>query len=274
MKNKRNLTDYFSYLSGTLYMATVVLLIMLNFSFATKIDSLTEIFKLDQTGKASVTWLLEIRQNFSRELLLPWNFLAEPDLSVEFRIVVSSSGGLKDDLTSNSNLENTTPAFLIEKEGVRFVKIILPDTLPVVMKIQFEIPEFYNFQKEKKSDFGNYSFKKRYSNTSISEIKSFSSEIVFPAGFDITTINETIPQQSEDDPVTPYQISRREGKNCVILKSDGLKLGEDVFIKLQIKSSQKSPYLWIGIVLIGMMYLIYFRDLVKFKKVTPVVKES
>jgi len=230
---------------------------------AYRIDSLSETLHLDYSGKASVRWKLDLGSISSNELLLPWNFPHHPDTLLRF-MTTRSGEELSGELPSMS---------LIERDGIWYLRTWLPDTLPTSLTIQFEIPDFYDFQGIKKSDFGNYSFKKRFINTSVAEIRCFSSEIVFPGGFDITMINETIPKQGADDPVSPYRISRRNDRNSVIMKTEGLKLGEDVFISLQIKSSHKSPYLLIGMILAGMLYLVYFRDLVQFKKVNPVGKK-
>ena len=136
------------------------------------------------------------------------------------------------------------------------------------MHVTFPIQQFFDLRKEKIIDFGNYIIKKRYINTSIALIDSFSSELVLPAGFVVTSVDETIPKQTEESSISPFVVQKNDGRNSVVVRTVKMKLGEHAFVKMQAKSGAKSPVLLIVLSLIAMLYVVAFRDLVSKKSLT------
>jgi hypothetical protein len=218
---------------------------------AEKLARFRETIRMDQNGGATVTWNFVCTHDSLREVNLPWNFSKKNDPSPAFAVRHGADG-------------NGHAAALRTKEGVFFVQI-RSDSLRSgkEWELSFNIPDFQKFEEQKLLQFGNRILKYRFSNTQLAEIADFSTEIILPDGYVVTSIDETVPKMTEESPESPTRLST-VGKNVsIVLKAPRLVLGEQAFMKLQCKSGTKSPLIGIGLLCIGILYLIFFRDLVR-----------
>ena len=211
---------------------------------------------MEKDGNAVVVWNIVPACDTLHMLLLPWNFPQSDGATIHL-------------LAQNADTSrHLVEARLIAKEGIRFVRVESADHSALrSMHVTFPIQQFFDLRKEKIIDFGNYIIKKRYINTSIALIDSFSSELVLPAGFVVTSVDETIPKQTEESSISPFVVQKNDGRNSVVVRVAKMKLGEHAFVKMQAKSDAKSSVLFIGLSLIGILYLIFFRDLINRKEV-------
>jgi len=234
-----------------------------------KLNGFTEKIFLEKNGEATIVWDFKLEKNSVEQIKFPWNFSTEGTNKIVFKIFPNVSNN------NNSSLdkEELIPA-IIENDGIYFVLINF-SKIPhnTEYHLEFHLPLLFNFNKEKVADFGNYTFKYRFTNTMVAEIKNYSSEIILPDGYVVTSIDETIPKQTEDNPASPFQVTSNGKKNSLIIKAQKLKIGEQAFIKMQIKSANKSSFLFISLLLVGILYLYFFRDLVVKKENCDIKKE-
>jgi hypothetical protein len=247
------------------------LLILLNPDkiLSQKLNSFKEKIFLEKNGEATIVWDFILEKNSIEQIKFPWNFSTERTDKIVFKIIPNVS--------SNDNpsveKEEIYPR-IVSYDGVYFILINF-SKIPhnTEYRLEFTLPQLFNFSKEKVADFGNYTFRYRFTNTMLAEINNYSSEVILPYGYVITSIDETIPRQTEDNPVSPFQVTNNEKKNSLIIKVPKLKIGEQAFIKMQIKSDKKSMFLLISLVLAGILYLYFFRDLV-VTEVNPDLKRK
>lgn len=236
-----------------------------NLTSAQVLQDFSEKIYLNTNGNTDIIWEFIIQKNHKDRILLPWSFPESYFNKINFN-VYCCSGQIKNE--SDDSLNNKTLTVALKKiEGTIFLElnsIGIKDSSK--LEIKFTLPEYFVIKNEQVEEFGNYTFKKKFVNTTPTQIKNFSSEIILPSGYVITSVLETIPKQASEDPVSPFQISRTNELNSVIIKTPILKLGDNTFIKFRFKSDAKSPLLMILLVIVGGFYLIYFRDIIKSPK--------
>ncbi len=211
-------------------------------------EYLNEKIIFEENGDAEITIDFALDKKMVNFLLLPYNFKQLP-------------------LNINDNNKNISYK-VVTIEGNKFIKVTSVDSLPFSKgKVIFNLRDFFVLKNEKITDFGNYTFKYRFINTKFAKINSYMLEILLPLNFNITSVDESIPKQSEDTPKSPFEISRESNRNKVILTSKDVKLGENAFVKFRFKSENKSPIVFILFALAGVLYLVFFTDIVKNNKV-------
>ena len=219
---------------------------------AQSLDQFSEQIFLESDGTARVVWSIMPAGDTLHTILLPWNFPLCEGMVIPFQV------------HNADTVQQVVGAQLIAREGIHFVRIGSRDHSTLhSLRISFSVEQFYDFKKEKIVDFGNFIIKKRFINTSVTLIDNFSSELVLPPDFVVTSVDETIPKQTEENSVSPFTVQRTDGRNSVVVHTAKMKLGEHAFIKMQAKSEAKSPVLFIAMVFIGILYAVFFRDLIK-----------
>lgn len=212
-------------------------------------------------GKANVELNFIIVKENKDKILVPWSFTKPDSAGVSFNVFLNHKQ-LKSLKDSSGN--KYYPVEFITMEGTDFLELNVSsfDDFDTIT-IKFTVSDFFNIKKTKIESFGNYTLKNKFVNTTSTLLKDFSSEIILPQGYDITSVDESIPKQENNDPISPYSISRKGELNSVILKSSGLKLGDNTFIKFRFKQEKKSPFILIILSVTGILYLLFFRDLIR-----------
>lgn len=206
---------------------------------------------LDAAGNASVVWTITGLKDPASEILLPWNFTDD-----SAAVAVAPSGRLN--------------AAIVSREGAMFLRLSSPGPIDCdSVTLAFDIPGFFAFAHAKKGDFGNYVVKKKFVNTTLIRIDRLSSEFYLPAGFDIASVEETLPEKPAGESASPFDIIRRGDRTGIAIALDSAGLGDAVYFRMKIKSSEKSPLLLILFVCCGIAYLVMFRDTVFSKKAAP-----
>ncbi len=128
--------------------------------------------------------------------------------------------------------------------------------------VRFTVPAFYDWVGAKSASFGNRTIGYRFVNTYPAVIGKYECELILPAGFLVSAVEESDPAPSDRNPAPPFQVIRREGRDGVRLSARDLAIGDDAMIRFRFKSSAKPVLLLVlGVVLI-VAYLIGLRGLV------------
>lgn len=215
----------------------LMILFISSISFAQVVNEFDEKIFFENNGKAKVVWDITFQSSLNQEIFLPYNFNEIKDVKIE-----------------SENCE----AKLIVKGENKFIAIRNVSSSNIKLKLYLN--KFIVLSESE--EFGNYVIKYRFINTTFDKINKFNSYLVLPIGFVVSTVDETIPKQSEDNPVFPFQIGKIENRNSVQLLNSNMKLGDQAFIKLQIKHEKKSPVVFIIFSLFAIGYLYLFRDLI------------
>lgn len=235
--------------------------------FAQKPNTYSEKIMMKENGSANIVWKFTVEENTSNELLFPWNFSVKNLANIKFSLYkIGKSKTNTDSLIQFSVAYNPS---IVDRDGIKFLSLKIDQTEPnKVWQIEFSLKDFKDFPDNNTEEYGNYSVKYRYINTSFSQIKNFESTLVLPAGYIIVSVDETIPKQTEDNPVSPYQLGVVDAQNSFTLKLQNMKLGEHAFVKMNVKREAKSFLVLFAFGAAGFLYLFFFRDLVTQKNGT------
>jgi len=231
------------------------ILILLNSSllFGQVITNFSEKIYIQESGSAIVALSFEFQNDSSESyLLLPWNFKAE-SIDMNYAKFTSLNGSTK-----------AITGELVNIHSNYFLRLSI-DTLYKKHKynVSFLISGYYDFAKEEIGDYGNYSLKFTYANSSIPVIKDFTSSVILPEGYIVGSVVESIPKQKSEESIPPYKLFRERGLNGITLSTEKLIIGENVYLNFKFKSAEKPYYFLIVLIAIAVLYLIFFRDVLK-----------
>jgi len=133
----------------------------------------------------------------------------------------------------------------------------------LILKMEFLAPGFVKFDELGPSEFDAYNWNYRFTNLSQFKIENYNARIVLPNGYNYHKVTGSIPKFTKNNPTPPYKFETIEEENQIIISSDNLYFGDNVFIDFIFKSNQKSYWIFVvGGILIG-LYLFFFRDIWK-----------
>jgi len=235
----------------------IYILVMVFFASASGqvINHFKEKIYLSENGKTEVNWEIEyINESHAERLLLPWNFNdAKLSDEIEYSYEKDKGKELKGELVNiNSNY---------------FVSVHLDSTQTrLKLEIEFEIEDFFNISEQKKKDFGNYSIKVVFANSCVARIKKYESSIFLPEKYLVSAVTESLPEQKSEESIPPYKLFRENGKNGIKLTAEEVKLGGNTLLEFKFKSEEKSNIFLIILIVSGILYLVFFRDILKSGK--------
>ncbi len=232
--------------------------------FAQKPDTYSEKIAMNENGSANIVWKFSVEEGNVNEILFPWNFNGKNLADLKFSLYkIGKSKTNTDSLIQFASVNNPR---VVDRDGIKFISLKIDQAEQnKAWQIEFTIKGFIEFPKDNAEEYGNYPVKYRYINTSFSQIKNFESTLVLPAGYVIVSVDETIPKQTEDNPVSPFQLGLVDSKNSITLKVQNMKLGEHAFVKMNVKREAKSYLVLFVFGAAGFLYLFFFRDLVTQK---------
>lgn len=222
-----------------------VVIIPINSCYAISVDTLKERIVINSKGDAEIFVNTTIDSAKVFIVKLPWNF------SQKVKKITTVQGFY---------------ANLISKQGNKYLLVkSIDSTLFSHIYAKVEVEKFFDFDNAKMKDFGNFTIDYRFMNTTLDKIIYYQAEIILPEGFNVTSVDESFPEQTESNPDIPCKINREENLNKVVLHSSNLKMGTNAFVQFRFKEENKSYTLLIVLLLIAGLYLVFFKDIIKTK---------
>jgi hypothetical protein len=223
----------------------IFFLILKDFSIGSQINKYNEKVYIDKDGNALVEVIVNIKTDSTKLFILPFNYKKCDNLKL--------------------NESNTGEISLTGENGTRFITIKLKEILPdsMTFHFSFNVPSYFDFENAEKSDFGNFSHQYRFVNTTMNTINTFSGEIIMPEGYVVTSIESSYPKLSEKNPIAPYELSQNGKCYSTTIKSTKMKIGDYASIQFRFKKSEKSKILLFALLGAAVLYLIFYRDVLK-----------
>jgi len=97
-------------------------------------------------------------------------------------------------------------------------------------------------------------------------IHEFSGEVVLPEGFIVQRILDSTPGVKSRDPEPPYRVHKIENRHAISISRAQADMGDRLMMKLQLKRSDKSWILTGFLLGLAVLYLAFFRDVLKPSK--------
>lgn len=223
----------------------LLILLISSFNNAQVIQELKEEIKFDNKGSAELKVSIKSDKAAFKELLVPYNCKGKITEIIGNKLFIAKK---------------------VEIQGISYIYVTKSDSSSFKeCDIAVKIDKFFDFDSAKILNFGNYILKYRFINTRFPKINNYSLKIVLPKNFNITSVDETIPEAVEDNPKIPFKLGKMDEHYFVELTGDNVKLGENLFIKFRFKETGKSLILALLFGVLAVGYLIIFRDLRKPK---------
>jgi hypothetical protein len=156
-------------------------------------------------------------------------------------------------------------AVTLEKSGGRpSLAIALERAFPQgeTVAVHYTLPGYYEWNGQKRSDFGNHTLEYRFVNSQVLPIVAFTGEVLLPPSYLVNSVEDSIPELNEKTPVAPFQVMRADGRSGVRIRANKLRLGDTCMVQFRFKRDDKSPALLVVGIGLAAVYLFAFRDLV------------
>ncbi len=131
------------------------------------------------------------------------------------------------------------------------------------VEVEFTVPQYFDRTKLKKEAYGNYRLSRRFVQTAESEIASFERTILLPQGFVVSSVDESIPQYTEKDSKSPFTIAMIADRHALTISAKKMKMGDVAMVSMRVKEEGRSSVLFGTLMLAGLLYLVFFRDVLK-----------
>ncbi len=111
--------------------------------------------------------------------------------------------------------------------------------------------------------FGNRTVVLSFRSTTPRRISRYTGALILPEGFTVTSVVSSEPAQTEKEPAAPFTIFDAAGRTGISIHRADLGLSDVAQVTFRIKPAHHSPVLLICCSVIGVLYLIFFRNVLK-----------
>ncbi len=212
-----------------------------------KIKAIRDTIEIKKTGAAEITEEIQIEDFNKKELCLPVNYIW-----VEIKSAVIKETG--EALTcSIKTLEGTDYIYL---------NLDNKDVNEKTIQINFKDPAFLIWKNAGPGDFGIYTYKNEYRNSTRMVIEEYGMEVILPEGFIINSIVKSTPAFTGKDPEPPYSFKNLSDKSHIYIKTKNLSPFKVCSIEYSFVEKKNSFILPVASIIIMILFLVFFRDLV------------
>jgi hypothetical protein len=217
------------------------------------ISNYEETIRLTENGDTQVSVEILISSCKDSVVEIPLNFAQIQNLNTNIEYVEKS---LKDE---------TIPLDYYKTSASSFIRFNCGHNIreELILKMDFLAPEYVKFEELGPGEFDSYIWNYRFKNLSRFTIENYNAKIILPKGYNYHKVTESIPKFTKKNPTPPYKFETIGEDNQIIISSNNLYFGDNVFIDFIFKSNQKSYWiLVVGGIFIA-LYLFFFRDVWK-----------
>lgn len=183
-----------------------------------------------------------------------------PDSSVRLPFALPFAYGTPDGIQV---LDSTIAAGFIVRDGAPVLILSGPALRPGALQILVHVTALTGWNGTKTGDFGNRTMRQTFLNTTPLLITEYSGALILPEGLTVSSVVSSVPAQTEKEPAAPFEIFVDGRCTGISIRSNALSLGDGAQVTFRCKPAAKSPLLLICFGLAGILYLIFFRDVLK-----------
>ncbi len=210
---------------------------------AVRIALYEEEVSLDRSGDAIVTTRIQLTGEAPASLLLPFSYEVAEDLSVRPRQRVTVAA--------------------VEIAGTKALELRCPQGSLRSLTVRYTLPRRYDWSAPPEA-FGNRRVGHELVQTQHLKIDRYQLRMILPQGFRVNEVLRTTPPfNPKKASELPFELGEKDGRATVELAVSGLALGDRVGLELEAKSARRSASVWIAGLLVSLLYLIFFRDVLR-----------
>ncbi|HNV72534.1 MAG TPA: hypothetical protein PKO06_22685 [Candidatus Ozemobacteraceae bacterium] len=149
--------------------------------------------------------------------------------------------------------------------GTTVVRVDLrayPDELKDVT-LEYVATGVFDPQQSRKTDYGNVVGTYKYMQLQPCMISSYTAELLLPEGMQLKAVDEFLPKVKKDDPHDPYAVRQtNDGRQMIVIEVNHLAFGQQIVLKWRQYRKDGQYGLFVGVLLLAVLYLVFFRDLI------------
>jgi len=213
-----------------------------------KIRYYKETIDIKNTGAAEVTTKIEMASYSDESLYLPLNYIWVEKI----KAVIMETG-------------ESLPASIKTLDGIDYLFLDTGTTSvnEKTLEIHFRDPAYLIWKDAGPEEYEIYHYKSEFINTSRFLIEEYEMEIILPEGFVLNSIIKSNPSYSSKDPEPPYHYKNLQERSLINIKKNNLKPVQNCMIEYNFKKKSVSYTLLITGIILIILYLLFFRDVLK-----------
>lgn len=231
----------------------VLLILSSALTAATRIESYTIHLQAFQQGEGKAVATVTLEGCTPGPMVLPLGFASPTDLKLE-----DAPAGVKLDLGPHN--------------GMTSLHLLFPERMPNQARLQFsfalkEVFQVIQLAPGEKSVLPKDSklFRHAFVNTQEVPIGIYRLELVLPEGLRVHAIREQLPRPKKSEVQPRVILSRSAGFQTATLQFKDLHQGDDTSMVVELVPNRRSIGWLFGGLLLGGLYLFWFRDLITKK---------
>ncbi|MEN6485885.1 MAG: hypothetical protein ABFD98_13495 [Syntrophobacteraceae bacterium] len=221
------------------------------------ISSLSEKILIAKDGSARVQSRVDVADlKGAQALELPMNFKKPGDIAA---------------YCMNSGQKRQVQCSLTEKGSASYLVLNTADLDKSAMPIfvEFNVPVFMKWSDAGPKQHDLYEGKHSFDNLSAHLIEKYNMELVLPEGWAFHKVLKSEPAVDKNSPKMPYRFFLNDKLSHLALDGKDMKFGRSANVKYSFKAVSKSPVTLVVVTIVGILYLIFFRDLLaKYRKLS------
>jgi hypothetical protein len=113
----------------------------------------------------------------------------------------------------------------------------------------------------------------RFMNSTRFPVERYRLEVLLPEGYVVHTVPEALPKAKAKETTSRVRLIEKDGRQGAVLEMAGLRLGDATSMRIEYEPAKKSlAVLWFGL-LLSVLYLMFFRDVLRPKSTTHEAEE-
>ena len=212
-----------------------------------KIKAIRDIIEIKKTGAAEITEEIQMEDFNNKELYLPMNYIW---IDIKSAVIKETGEALTGSIKT--------------LEGIDYIYLKLDnkDISEKTIKINFRDPAFLIWKNAGPGDFGIYTYKNEYRNSTRMFIEDYDMEVILPEGFIINSITKSTPAFTSKDPEPPYSFKNLSNGSHIYIKTKNLSPFKVCSIEYSFVEKKNSYMFPVASIIIMVLFLVFFRDLV------------
>jgi hypothetical protein len=159
--------------------------------------------------------------------------------------------------------DSSVSASFIIRDGIPLLQLTGSHASGVPLFISVNVDTLPAWRGLKSGEFGNRTVVLSFRNSTTRRITLYTGAIVLPAGLTVTSVVSSEPAQTEKEPAAPFTIFESGDRSGISIHKAGLGLSDGAQVTFRCKPAQRSPVLLICCSVVGVLYLIFFRNVLK-----------
>lgn len=160
-------------------------------------------------------------------------------------------------------LDSALAADFLVRDGVPLLTVAGTTLRQGSFQVMVHVQALTGWSGMKVGEFGNRTVRHEFRNTTPLLIAEYEGALLLPEGLTVSSVVSSEPAQTEKEPAAPFEVFVEGRRTGIIIRDKGLSLGDVSQVTFRCKPAEKSPVLLICFSLAGLLYLIFFRDVLK-----------